>query len=187
MEGLCARAYNQACAAYILLTVGFYDESLSLVRGIGEIYHLVALSTVDQGAISRWLRSDKSARIREFSPGKVRTQLRKLAPELELTEPAWYSDLSERYTHVSPTISPNKHNPEKAIAGGVFQVGGLELALQELTEISCGLALMVCRYFDFSDLFSQITHQLREESPPNRSEEDAGPGRVDSTAGGSNE
>jgi hypothetical protein len=48
LESLCARAYNQVCAAYHLLTAGYYDESLSLVRGIGEIYRFVALSTVDR-------------------------------------------------------------------------------------------------------------------------------------------
>jgi hypothetical protein len=73
LEALCARAYNQACAAYHLLTAGFYDESLSLVRGIGEIYHFVALSTVDRSAVSDWIAADRTTRIREFSPGKVRS------------------------------------------------------------------------------------------------------------------
>ena len=98
-------------------------SSLRLVRGIGEIYHLVALSAADQSAVPEWIRSDKATRIREFSPGKVRAKLRKLAPELEFTQPAWYSDISERYTHVNPAILPNKHNPEKAVAGGLFQRG----------------------------------------------------------------
>jgi hypothetical protein len=164
LEALCARAYNQACAAHHLLIAGFYDESLSLVRGIGEIYHFVALSTVDRGAVSAWIAADRTTRIREFSPGKVRSRLRKIAPELELKEQAWYPDLSERYTHVNPGISPGKHNPERAVAGGVFQQAGFELTLSELTEICCGLALMISRYFRFSDLFAELKGLLREAS-----------------------
>jgi len=78
LEALCARAYNQACAAFHLLTIGLYDESLNLVRGIGEIYELVALSTVDQDAVQRWIASDRATRIREFSPGKVRENCRRM-------------------------------------------------------------------------------------------------------------
>ncbi|MFD0986529.1 hypothetical protein [Methyloligella solikamskensis] len=168
LEGLSARAYNHACAAFTLLTSGYYDEALNLVRGIGEIYHLVALSTVDQDAISHWIDSDKPTRMRDFSPSKVRAKLRRLAPELELTPSTWYSELSERYTHVTPAISPNKHNPERAIAGGIFQESGLEVSLQELIHITCGLSLMICRYFDYADLFEQISGLLlgeTEEAP----------------------
>jgi hypothetical protein len=67
---------------------------------------------------------------------------------------------------VSPGISPGKHNPELAVAGGVFQQAGFELALSELTEICCGLALMISRYFQFSDLFAEIKGLLKEASGP---------------------
>jgi hypothetical protein len=65
---------------------------------------------------------------------------------------------------VYPGISPGKHNPERAVAGGVFQQAGFNLTLSELTQICCGLAMMISRYFRFSDLFNEMKSLLKEAS-----------------------
>ena len=52
LEALAGRTYNLSAAAYNLIMLGYYDEALNLTRGIGEIYNLIALSTVDKKALS---------------------------------------------------------------------------------------------------------------------------------------
>ncbi len=59
LEALCGRAYNLSAAAIHLAKIGYYDEALNLVRGIGEIANLVALGAVDQTAIKEWLEADE--------------------------------------------------------------------------------------------------------------------------------
>src|SRR5437868_1764836 len=81
LEVLAGRSYNLACAAYILSSRGFYDEALNLVRSAGEISNLVSLFTVDSNSIVRWVAADRSTRLREFSPAKVRKALMEKGPE----------------------------------------------------------------------------------------------------------
>ncbi|MBP0017737.1 MAG: hypothetical protein J7647_09280 [Cyanobacteria bacterium SBLK] len=68
LERLTARMYNLSCAAYTLVTLGFYDESLTMIRSIGEICNLLTLSIHDKDAIKKWISSDKKTRLKEFSP-----------------------------------------------------------------------------------------------------------------------
>jgi len=48
LEALAGRSYNLAAAAYTVITRGFYDEGLLLIRSIGEIANLIALSASDK-------------------------------------------------------------------------------------------------------------------------------------------
>ena len=45
----------------------------------------------------------------------------------------------------------------RAHAGGVFQAEGLDVALSELATVLTSVAMIVCRYFKFSDLFEEIS------------------------------
>lgn len=160
LEALAGRTYNLSAAAYNLITLGYYDEALNLTRGIGKIYNLIALSTVDKKALREWLSSDKKTRLRKFSPSKVRKMLKEKREEFMITDEDWYSDLCEKYTHVSPFTRPNMHNESTAMVGGVYQDKGLEESLDKLSSILCATSLFVCRYFNFDDLFEEICNCL---------------------------
>jgi hypothetical protein len=165
LESMCGKAYNAAAAAMQLGRLGYYDEALSLVRGIGEIANLVALSTVEKGAIQEWLRADEKTRWNKFRPGKVRERLAKADVKLPLIADAdWYSSLTEKYTHLSPKMRPNFHNEERPVCGGVFQPKGLNEVLGSLVAILMFLSMFICRYFQFDDLFEEITRMIREDA-----------------------
>src|SRR5260370_15539753 len=57
LERLCGRAYNHGCAAFHLLMLGFYDEALGLIRGIGELSNIMILAAEDPAAIQEWIHA----------------------------------------------------------------------------------------------------------------------------------
>ncbi len=99
LESLCGRAYNLGSAAYLQITRGFYDEALSLTRGIGEIGNLVSLSIVDKSALRMWLECDAKTRRKKFSPCKVRALLKEKGRPFMYADDDWYARLSEKYIH----------------------------------------------------------------------------------------
>ncbi len=50
-ESLCARSHNLGCSAYFLAMSGYYDESASLIRSLGEIGKLISLSVCDNTTV----------------------------------------------------------------------------------------------------------------------------------------
>lgn len=160
-EALAARAYNLSVAAYNLITLGFYDEALTLIRAIGEISNLISLSVVDKNAFSEWLSSDKKTRIKKFGPANVRKILKQKGEELMYADKDWYSNLCEKYAHVTPDTNPNMHNEFNSVAGGIYQKKGLETSLEELSTIVCFASILICKYFDFDDLYKKILGLIR--------------------------
>lgn len=156
LESLAGRTYNLSAAAYNLITLGYYDEALNLVRAIGEISNLVSLSVVDKNALAEWLSSDNKTRHQKFSPAKVRTMLKERDEAYMFADKDWYSNLCENYVHVSPATKPNMHNESIAVVGGKYQNKGLETSLNELCTIIPSMSLIICRYFNFDDLFEDI-------------------------------
>jgi hypothetical protein len=155
LESLVGRAYNLCAAAYSLILTGYYDEALSLVRSVIEIYNLVLLSVVNKNAIREWIESDKRTRLKKFGPAKVREMLKStIVGELDNSD--WYSDLCEKYVHPTPNTRPNMHG-ENVVVGGIYQKDGLNTALTQLATVSSELALPICKYFQYDDLFEQIT------------------------------
>jgi hypothetical protein len=170
LERLAGRAYNLACAAYILTCRGFYDEAMNLVRSLGEIANLVALSVVDKASLKRWLGADTRTRIKEFGPAKVRELLSKHESFLTFADRDWYSQFCENYTHVHPGTRPNVHNDsDQAFVGGVVQEAGLEHAITEIANVTAHLALLVATYVEFDDLFEELACQIGStEQQPER-------------------
>jgi hypothetical protein len=156
LEALAGRAYNLSIAAYNLTLLGLYDEALNLTRGIGEISNLVWLSVVDSTAIKEWIKSDDKTRRNKFGPARVRAALEKCGVVHAYADADWYSDLCEKYVHVTPGTQPNKHDDTSGFVGGKYQEAGFKKALEGLTGITSVLALLICRYFKFDDLFDQI-------------------------------
>ena len=158
-ERLCGRAYNIGQGAFELTMIGLYDEALSLLRGIGEISNLVAMSIADGSAIQQWMQSDKKTRMAKFSPAKIRGLLEKDASPFLIADKTWYSDLSEKYIHPTPELRPGYHNGLD-IVGGVFQETGFRNTIFEIACTLTALATMVCRYFKFDDLLAEITKSI---------------------------
>jgi hypothetical protein len=156
LERLVGRMYNLSCAAYSLITLGFYDEALSMIRSIGEISNFLSLSIHDKDAIKEWISSDKKTRLRNFSPVNVRKRIEEKGGMM-LANQDWYSTLSEDYIHPTPNTKPNMHNKKDiAVAGGVIQEQGAQVAIRNLAYITGPTALIVCAYFKFDDLLQEL-------------------------------
>ena len=157
LETLVSRVYNLSCSSYSLISIGFYDESLNLVRSIGEIGNLIVMGAMTEGNIQEWIHSDKKTRLNKFSPAKVR----KLIGEHAIMDSEWYSNLCESYTHIIAKAKPNMHNENDiSICGGRMQAEGISKALGQLTEIVVAIALYICRYFQYEDLLEEIGSQI---------------------------
>lgn len=134
VEYLTGRVYSSARSSLRLLRFGFYDESLSLTRSIGEIANLLFLFFNDNAAFSRWKASNKKERLANFSPFKVRLALEGLGIPLPMDEER-YSQLCEIATHVTPETRPQAHNlVNQPVLGGYFQEAGVLVSLNELAS-----------------------------------------------------
>jgi hypothetical protein len=110
-----------------------------------------------------WLKSDAKTRLRKFAPGKVRALLeQKGAGPLMHADAKWYSEFCEKYTHVGPGTRPNIHNEASIpVAGAIFQEEGAKTALTELGALLGVLALQICKYFEFDDLYAQMLADVK--------------------------
>ena len=166
LEALCGRLYNLGSSAYLLANRGFYDESLNLVRSMGEISNLISMSVIDKTAFKEWIASDKKTRLKEFGPARVRTLLQQKAPELLIADRDWYSHFCESYTHATPHTKPNVNSETgRAHAGGTFQPQGYATTLGELATVLASVAMIVCRYFKLDDLFAEIDCAIQAVGP----------------------
>lgn len=132
IEYLAGRVCSCSRAALRLLLSGFYDESLSLTRCIGEIANLLFLFNQDAAALALWKQSTKKQRKDQFSPVKVRIRLETMKLPALIDE-ARYGELCERATHPTPQTKPQAYNPlGMPSAGAQFQEAGLIVALNEV-------------------------------------------------------
>lgn len=139
VEYLAGRVCTSSYAARLLFQFGYYDESLSLTRSVGEVSNLLWLFNLDASTFEKWRRAPDSERRHRFSPVRVRLRLeeicREKSPDLKLLmiQQDRYGALSEIATHVNPQTKPQAHNPlRRPLAGSVFQEAGAVVALQEL-------------------------------------------------------
>jgi hypothetical protein len=163
MEFMAGRVYNLTCAAYSLICIAYYDESLSLIRSIGESANLLSLFHMDETAFPKWVKADRAERLREFGPAKVRRRLAGGQGVL-LMDDARYAELCEAYTHPTPGTAPNQHNDmRQAICGGIVQPEGLDRALGELVSMAGAISLYYAKLFGFEDLFDGLEQQFAED------------------------
>jgi hypothetical protein len=135
---------------------------MNLVRSIGEIYNLIALSVTNKETLRQWLSAKADARKRKFSPVKVREMLAQSGCFPTHADKDWYSALCEKYTHVHPGTRPNLHNAAgQAYVGGQFQADGLKTVLDELATIVGMTAMLVCKYVKLDDLYEELVEQIR--------------------------
>lgn len=131
-EWLVGRVVNQAMASYRLLRSAFYDESLMLTRGVGEIANLVWLCR-EPGEFEQWRTASHRERMRLFSPKAVRDRLRirlDFGPPIDGDR---YKRLCEIGTHPVPYAGPNLFSGgTRPILGHIVQPAGLLIAINEL-------------------------------------------------------
>lgn len=133
IEYLCGRATSSARAALRLMRFGFYDESLSLCRSVGEIANLLFLFAFDKASFPQWKCSSRSKRMKNFSPSKVRARLGETGGGPPINQER-YKLLSEQSVHVHPGTKPQSYNLLGVpVAGATFQEGGFLVCLNELT------------------------------------------------------
>ena len=159
LEKIAARTYNLACASYSLISIGYYDEALSLVRSIGEIANILSLAVHDEQKFLKWIKSDKGDRIKNFAPAKVRKVLEQSG--VPLMNRSWYQTLCESSVHIVPNVQPNNFNDdERNICGGIPQQKGVDTTIDQLTTIVSCISLFYCKYFEFDDYFDLIVKDI---------------------------
>ena len=132
VEYLLGRTASSAAASLSLLRRGFYDESLSLSRSLGEIANLFLLFRTDRSTFEEWRKASRGERLRRFSPQPVRQALETRSMPLPITR-EHYSSLSELGSHITPETKPQAHNPRRRpTLGRVFQDMGVLMCLNEL-------------------------------------------------------
>ena len=156
-ERLAAKAYNLQNSAFLLLQNGFYDESLGIVRTLGELANKISLSLVEPEMFQVWLNADDKTRRAKFSPIKVRILLdqHKETGSLIMNQ-EWYGDLSSKFGHIRPDVMPNMHGKNTAVAGGLYQENGVKKAIENLAMVSLPIAMMLSKRLDFEDFTEEL-------------------------------
>ncbi len=153
IQYLCARSSSFGRAALQLAKMGFYDEALTLVRGLGEIANLMGLFFFDKTSLEEWKKSNRQYRYDHFGPGKVRKRLGKDLP----MDGKKYGLLCELSTHPVPELQPQSFNQHgKSMVGGIIvQQAGFLVVLNETTVLMAGVVL-------FSALILKVPKDVRE-------------------------
>jgi hypothetical protein len=142
VEYLVARAASHGRAALRLMRAGYYDEALTLARGVGELSNLLQLFVVDHCALDEWRKLDEKTRRNCFSALNVRKGLEEQSDLPILVDRDRYGELSGFASHPDPSNSPQAHNLlGVSTQGGYFQEAGVMLVLNELGLAVGGVAV----------------------------------------------
>ena len=140
LEHLAGKTVTNASVATRAIFHGYYDESLSLIRNIGEIANLVNLFWHDNDKIREWIDCDEKTRKRKFTPASIREMIESTGMLVPFSRDH-YSFLCETAVHPVPHVSPNSYNDRaQPVLGLVFQKDGFELAFWNLlwsTSVVC--------------------------------------------------
>jgi hypothetical protein len=132
LEYLVGRSAASARGSLRLADAGYYDESLSITRNVGEIANLLSLFVHDPQSMAAWRAASRQQRINKFGPSAVRKAVVALGGPLPISEDRYHA-LCEVGVHVTPDTRPQAHNPlAMPVLGGEFQATGFVLALNEL-------------------------------------------------------
>jgi hypothetical protein len=144
IEWLTGRVVNLALSSYRLVRAAFYDESLMLTRGIGEIANLLWLFNADPAEQEAWVKADKKTRLRVFGPASVRDRLKSVPPMGAPISADRYSQLCEIGTHPVPGFAPGHYSGRgRPVLGVLLQPVGVFVSVTELNYAvaTCAVAL----------------------------------------------
>ena len=140
-EHLAGKTVTNASVATRAIFHGYYDESLALIRNIGEIANLVNLFWSDNDKIREWIDADEKTRMKRFKQPRIRKMLEANGAMVPF-EKNHYSFLCETAVHPVPHISPNTYsNSAQPVLGLVFQEKGFDLTFWNLlwaVSVVCG-------------------------------------------------
>jgi hypothetical protein len=108
-EFLTGRAVSSCQACLLLMTSGYYDEALSIIRSLGEIANLMAMFVADISEFERWRNLTEKDRRRYFTPVKVRLWLEERSAPMVIDEKRC-GILSAYSIHAGPDAMPQAHN-----------------------------------------------------------------------------
>lgn len=150
-EMLIGRCCSYGFCAYKLGRSGFYDESVSLARSVGEITNLAVLFIADSTTFQEWQTLDERARRDNYSPVKVRLSLEAKNLPVVINK-SRYGQLSAKATHLTPSIPPQMYNAERhPKTGGYFQEAGVCFCLAEIGFAFSVLAPCAARLCELSE------------------------------------
>jgi hypothetical protein len=131
-EFMAGRVVSSCQACLLLMSSGYYDEALSIIRGLGEIANLMAMFVKDSFQFERWKTIDEKTRRRDFAAVRVRLWLEQNSAPLVVDEKR-YGILSAYSIHASPNALPQAHNQHgNGMICPVYQEAGFLLCLNEL-------------------------------------------------------
>jgi hypothetical protein len=160
-EFLTGRTVSSGQAALLLMTSGYYDEALSIIRSLGEIANLMAMFVSDMSEFERWKTLDERTRRRDFVPVKVRLWLEQNGGTLVVDERR-YGILSAYSTHASPDTLPQAHGQHgNALIGPIYQEAGFLLCLNEMARSMAFIGVFSARLIGVSD---EIRHSAENVS-----------------------
>ena len=134
IERLCGKAASNARGALRLLRFGFYDESLTLCRVVGEISNLLNLFVLDKDALEDWKTRHQENKLTAVA---VRRRIEELQESVPINQQR-YRELSKRSVHVNPKTSPQSYNVLGIpTMGAQLQDEGLLICLNELALPLC--------------------------------------------------
>lgn len=140
IEWLTGRVVNQSSSAYRLILSAYYDESLMLIRGVGEIANLLWLFGHEQSELNAWMSASRRVRLNDYSPRAVREKLAQhvaIGPPIDRDR---YAKLCEVGTHPIPKFAPGHYSGTgRPVLGLVLQPVGLFVSMTEL-----GFAVAMC-------------------------------------------
>lgn len=132
IEYLLGRVSTNARGALRLLRFGFYDESLTLSRTIGESANLLNLLALDGQALDKWKASHGENNPSCFRPVEVRRRIEEIQGRV-LIDRDRYHMLSNNVVHPHSKTKPQTFNPLRIpSAGALVQDEGILICLNEL-------------------------------------------------------
>ena len=152
VEWLVGKFVNQAVSAHRLVRAAQYDESLMLIRGMGEIANLLWLFYEDRTELAAWKAADRKARLNNFGPAAVRRRLEvssSLGPPIDAER---YGALCEVGTHPTPALAPGHYSGSgRPVLGVILQEVGVFVCVNELAHTIAMAAIPIVALLDASD------------------------------------
>jgi hypothetical protein len=132
------RTFNAFGASLKLALSGYYQNSVLILRDVLETVFLLSLFAGNRALIERWRRADKKARMKEFSPVKVREALDARDGFVSKRRAEMYELFSELAGH--PTMkSAWMMRPQKegdAVIGPFMEATALEAVVSETGRLA---------------------------------------------------
>jgi hypothetical protein len=162
VEWLAGKFVSQAVSAHRLIRAAQYDESLMLIRGMGEITNLLWLFYEDRAELTAWKAADKKTRLNNFGPAAVRRRLEVLSSLGPPIDAERYSALCEVGTHPTPGLAPGHYSGSgRPALGVILQELGVFVCMNELAYSIAMAAIPIVVLLDASD---DIKAEMKEQS-----------------------